>query len=70
MKFNISLHFRLKNGLHQQHLNFNQYIYFEYFIFSTRSIGNVKYFNFDNTKTEVTSLALSFYSGLFAYNGW
>ncbi|XP_055314879.1 large neutral amino acids transporter small subunit 1 isoform X2 [Sitodiplosis mosellana] len=32
--------------------------------------GNVKYFTFDNTKTEVTSLALSFYSGLFAYNGW
>lgn len=33
-------------------------------------VGNVKYFTFDNTKTEVTSLALSFYSGLFAYNGW
>ncbi|KAJ6637643.1 Y+L amino acid transporter 2 [Pseudolycoriella hygida] len=32
--------------------------------------GNVKYFTFDNTKAEVTSLALSFYSGLFAYNGW
>lgn len=34
------------------------------------STGNVKYFNFDNTKYEVTSVALSFYSGLFAYNGW
>ncbi|XP_070490757.1 large neutral amino acids transporter small subunit 1 isoform X3 [Chironomus tepperi] len=32
--------------------------------------GNVQYFTFDDTKTEVTSLALSFYSGLFAYNGW
>lgn len=32
--------------------------------------GNVQHFTFDNTKTEVTSLALSFYSGLFAYNGW
>lgn len=32
--------------------------------------GNVKYFNFDNTKTGVDSIALSFYSGLFAYNGW
>ncbi|KAK7872247.1 hypothetical protein R5R35_012103 [Gryllus longicercus] len=32
--------------------------------------GHVEYFTFDNTKTEVTQLALSFYSGLFAYNGW
>lgn len=32
--------------------------------------GNVQYFTFKDTKTEVTSLALSFYSGLFAYNGW
>lgn len=35
-----------------------------------RFAGNVKYFTFEDTKTEVTSLALSFYSGLFAYNGW
>lgn len=34
------------------------------------SMGNVKYFTFDNSDTRVTSLALSFYSGLFAYNGW
>lgn len=33
-------------------------------------MGNVKYFTFDNSDTRVTSLALSFYSGLFAYNGW
>ncbi|KAH8294962.1 hypothetical protein KR018_004734 [Drosophila ironensis] len=33
-------------------------------------LGNVQYFTFENTDTKVTSLALSFYSGLFAYNGW
>ncbi|XP_058118437.1 large neutral amino acids transporter small subunit 1 isoform X3 [Anopheles coustani] len=33
-------------------------------------ICNTEHFTFNNTKTEVTSLALSFYSGLFAYNGW
>ncbi|GJQ85027.1 hypothetical protein Trydic_g3688 [Trypoxylus dichotomus] len=32
--------------------------------------GKTEHFSFINTKTEVTSLALSFYSGLFAYNGW
>lgn len=32
--------------------------------------GQTEHFTFINTKTEVTSLALSFYSGLFAYNGW
>ncbi|KAF5291150.1 hypothetical protein FQA39_LY14392 [Lamprigera yunnana] len=32
--------------------------------------GHTEHFSFINTKTEVTSLALSFYSGLFAYNGW
>ncbi|KAF5307982.1 hypothetical protein FQR65_LT06550 [Abscondita terminalis] len=32
--------------------------------------GQTEHFSFINTKTEVTSLALSFYSGLFAYNGW
>ncbi|KAF6209157.1 hypothetical protein GE061_014901 [Apolygus lucorum] len=31
---------------------------------------HTQYFTFDNNKTEITSLALSFYSGLFAYNGW
>ncbi|CAM6031435.1 unnamed protein product, partial [Sphagnum compactum] len=37
-----------------------------YYLFT----GHTQYFTFDNTKHEVTSLALSFYSGLFAYNGW
>uniref|UniRef100_A0A1B6E8G3 Amino acid permease/ SLC12A domain-containing protein n=1 Tax=Clastoptera arizonana TaxID=38151 RepID=A0A1B6E8G3_9HEMI len=34
------------------------------------STGHTQYFTYDNTNTEVTSIALSFYSGLFAYNGW
>ncbi|XP_036224657.2 Y+L amino acid transporter 2 isoform X2 [Bactrocera oleae] len=33
-------------------------------------LGKLEYFTFENTDTKVTSLALSFYSGLFAYNGW
>uniref|UniRef100_A0A0K2TNM9 Y+L amino acid transporter 2like [Apis florea] n=1 Tax=Lepeophtheirus salmonis TaxID=72036 RepID=A0A0K2TNM9_LEPSM len=32
--------------------------------------GNVEYFTWDNTESDVTKIALSFYSGLFAYNGW
>ena len=32
--------------------------------------GKVEYFTWDNTETDVTKIALSFYSGLFAYNGW
>ena len=31
--------------------------------------GKVEYFTWDNTETDVTKIALSFYSGLFAYNG-
>lgn len=34
------------------------------------STGHTEHFTFKDTKTEVTSLSLSFYSGLFAYNGW
>ncbi|CAG5020991.1 unnamed protein product [Parnassius apollo] len=32
--------------------------------------GKVEHFTFDGTTSDVTSIALSFYSGLFAYNGW
>ncbi|KFM70560.1 Y+L amino acid transporter 2, partial [Stegodyphus mimosarum] len=32
--------------------------------------GKVEYFNFDNSETDITKIAVSFYSGLFAYNGW
>ena len=37
---------------------------------STIFSGKVEYFNFDDTETDITKIALSFYSGLFAYNGW
>jgi len=32
--------------------------------------GKVENFNWDDTESDVTKIALSFYSGLFAYNGW
>lgn len=32
--------------------------------------GHVEHFNFNNSEVDVTKIALSFYSGLFAYNGW
>jgi len=32
--------------------------------------GKVENFNFDETEDDFTKIALSFYSGLFAYNGW
>ena len=32
--------------------------------------GNVSNFTWDDTETDLTKIALSFYSGLFAYNGW
>lgn len=32
--------------------------------------GHVEYFTFENTQGDVSNIALSFYSGLFAYNGW
>lgn len=32
--------------------------------------GNVQHFTFENTETDFAKIALSFYSALFAYNGW
>ena len=32
--------------------------------------GKTENFTWDNTETDFTKIALSFYSGLFAYNGW
>ncbi|KAF8774641.1 Y+L amino acid transporter 2-like [Argiope bruennichi] len=32
--------------------------------------GQTQHFNFEGSETDVTKIALSFYSGLFAYNGW
>lgn len=34
------------------------------------ALGKTQNFNFDNSVYDVTRIALSFYSGLFAYNGW
>ena len=33
-------------------------------------VGHVSNFTWDETETDLTKIALSFYSGLFAYNGW
>lgn len=33
-------------------------------------LGHTEYFTFENTEADITKIALSFYSGLFAYNGW
>ena len=41
-----------------------------YFWKSLLFAGNVSNFNWDETETDLTKIALSFYSGLFAYNGW
>ena len=32
--------------------------------------GRTEYFTWDNTETDPSVIALSFYSGLFAYTGW
>jgi L-type amino acid transporter 8 len=32
--------------------------------------GKTENFNWDDTESDFTRIALSFYSGLFAYNGW
>ena len=32
--------------------------------------GKTEFFTFENSETDVTVIALSFYSGLFSYTGW
>ena len=32
--------------------------------------GRTEFFTWENTETDVTVIALSFYSGLFSYTGW
>jgi len=39
-------------------------------IYSILVLGKVEYFNWEETESDITKIALSFYSGLFAYNGW
>ena len=41
-------------------------LFLKYFTFQ----GNIQNFTWDDTETDFTKIALSFYSGLFAYNGW
>ncbi len=40
------------------------------FIISFYFLGKVEYFTWEGTEQDNTKIALSFYSGLFAYNGW
>jgi len=47
-----------------------RYYIIVYYFYMNYFKGHTEHFTFVNTKTEVTSIALSFYSGLFAYNGW
>ena len=32
--------------------------------------GKTEFFTFENSETDITIIALSFYSGLFSYTGW
>lgn len=38
--------------------------------FDVFSLGKWEHFTFNGTKTDVSSVAMAFQSGLFAYNGW
>ncbi|KAG8227220.1 hypothetical protein J437_LFUL003426 [Ladona fulva] len=40
------------------------------FTFTYLHSSHTEYFTFENSEKDVTNIALSFYSGLFAYNGW
>lgn len=44
--------------------------FFTIFFIENILTGHTEHFTFENTETDVTKIALSFYSGLFAYNGW
>ena len=39
-------------------------------LFLSSILGKVEHFSWDGTESDNTKIALSFYSGLFAYNGW
>lgn len=41
-----------------------------FLFYSVHLSGHTEHFTFEGSKNEVTNIALSFYSGLFAYNGW
>lgn len=50
--------------------NQNKFILNIFVLFFFDILGHTEHFTFEGSKHEVTNIALSFYSGLFAYNGW
>ena len=59
---------QLGKGLTQSQTtnNFFLFVIIKYF----SDAGKIENFTWDDTETDFTKIALSFYSGLFAYNGW
>ena len=47
-----------------------EHVYSLWFVKNFTFQGNIQNFTWDDTETDFTKIALSFYSGLFAYNGW
>ena len=47
-----------------------KHVYLLWFVKYFTFQGNIQNFTWDDTETDFTKIALSFYSGLFAYNGW
>ena len=59
---------QLGKGLTQSQTTNNFFLFMIIKYFS--DAGKIENFTWDDTETDFTKIALSFYSGLFAYNGW